>query len=155
MMAFCQTPRLNKAQIKKKVVLLLVTMPVVKAAVWVWVDGECSYLEPTAISHLAKDLAALLRPSFFSKHTDSFLYWPDDSPDVHFVLDTLEVDARQVLHEALLHNKPPTSPKRLTNTNPPTTTNLLASTKPPHVLTIAVTPKGVEVRYSFVPVLRL
>lgn len=125
-------------------------MPVVKAAVWVWVDGECSYLEPTAISHLAKDLATLLRPSFFRKHTDSFLYWPDDSPDVHFVLDTLEVDSRQVLHEALLHNKPPTSSNLLA-----TTSNLLASTKPPHVLTIAVTSTGVEVRYSFVPVLRL
>ena len=107
---------------------------------WVWVDGECSYLRPKNISRLAKDLAKLLRPSFFRTYIDSFLYWPDDhvnDPDVHFVLDTLEVDSQQVLIEAMLHNKPPT------------TYNLLASTKPPHVLSIAVTPTGVEVRYSF------
>jgi hypothetical protein len=116
-------------------------MPVVKAAMWVWLDGECTYLKARCISHLANDLAKLLKPSFCLEKTDSFLYWPDDYPDVHFVIDTLEVDSKQVLHEALLDNKP-----RNKSLN-----NLLASTQPPHVLSIAVTLSGVNVRYAFLP----
>ena len=116
-------------------------MPVVNAAMWVWLDGECTYLKSRCISDLAKDLAKLLKPSFLRQPTDSFIYWPDDYPDVHFVIDTLEVGSEQVLHEALLDNKPRTK----------SLNNLLASTKPPHILTIAVTLSGVEVRYSFLP----